>query len=116
MCERWDHFANFLADMGIKPLGLTLERKNNNGNYEKDNCHWASWEDQGSNKRNTAFVEYQGERISVPAFSRLIGVTRRKVQSCLRHRWTTEEMATGFRMDPRPGFGIAKISADQRCA
>src|SRR6266705_4232652 len=42
VCERWRDFRNFYADMGERPEGMTLERKNNDGNYESDNCCWAS--------------------------------------------------------------------------
>ena len=50
-CDRWKDFANFCEDMGIKPKGLSLERSNNDGNYEPDNCKWASRHEQGQNKR-----------------------------------------------------------------
>lgn len=56
MCDRWlgaDGFDNFLKDMGDKPDGFTLERVNNDGDYEPSNCKWASWLDQGKNKRNS---------------------------------------------------------------
>jgi hypothetical protein len=51
VCQRWDSFENFLADMGPRPEGLTLERINNEGDYEPSNCKWATYKEQGANRR-----------------------------------------------------------------
>ena len=52
VCDRWRHsFADFFADMGECPAGLTIERLNNDGNYEPSNCVWASRHQQARNKR-----------------------------------------------------------------
>ena len=50
VCERWLKFENFLADMGKRPPGMTIDRKNNDGNYEPGNCRWATSYQQGHNK------------------------------------------------------------------
>ena len=52
ICKRWDSFENFLADMGERPIGKTIDRVNNNGNYEPSNCRWATSTQQNRNKRN----------------------------------------------------------------
>lgn len=51
VCKRWRKFDNFLADMGVPSPGLTLERINNDGNYEKGNCKWATRKQQAMNRR-----------------------------------------------------------------
>lgn len=50
VCERWMVFENFLADMGIRPEGKTLDRIDGNGHYEPDNCKWSTYLEQRYNR------------------------------------------------------------------
>lgn len=94
VCDRWMVFENFLADMGEKPEGKTLERRNNNGNYEPDNCYWATPKQQMNNTRRTVFIEYNGERLPRTEWARRLGFTVDMLRSRLDRGWSLERALT----------------------
>jgi hypothetical protein len=63
VCRRWMQYDNFVADMGARPTGLTLERKNSNGNYHKQNCRWATRAEQSRNRNYCRLTHTQAERM-----------------------------------------------------
>jgi hypothetical protein len=77
VCERWlgpDGYENFKQDMGPRPAGGTIDRIDSNGNYEPDNCRWATAKEQARNKRNTLMVEYQGRTMPLMEASEISGI------------------------------------------
>ena len=74
VCDRWrESFENFHADMGDRPEGMTLERMDNNGNYEPGNCRWATMKEQAHNKRNNRFLTAKGETMLMVEWARRLG-------------------------------------------
>jgi hypothetical protein len=61
VCERWHIFDNFLADMGVKPEGLQIDRIDNDGPYSPDNCHWVTPRENMQNRRNSPKNKKAGE-------------------------------------------------------
>lgn len=60
VCARWQEFAAFYEDMGDRPEGATIERKDNSKGYNKDNCRWATRKEQGRNKTTNVRVVIDG--------------------------------------------------------
>lgn len=62
VCERWREFRNFEADMGPRPSGMTLDRIDNDGDYEPGNCRWTTRKEQQRNQRRAVYVTIDGKR------------------------------------------------------
>ena len=89
---RWREFTAFLADMGECPNGLTLERIDNNGNYTKENCKWATWAEQYANTRRLRLLTFSGKTMGVAAWARHLNVNVNVLYSRLDHHgWSIEE-------------------------
>jgi len=97
VCERWrgpGGFENFLADMGEPGEGLTLDRIDNDGNYEPENCRWASWETQHRHSRRTRNLTFQGETRCLLDWSRKLGINQNTLTKRLNSGWSIERAFT----------------------
>jgi len=91
VCERWDSFENFLADMGQPPPGMSIDRIDVNGNYEPSNCRWATAETQRNNRRCSHFVESAGKLQTIAQWSRDTGIPERRIADRLRNGFSAED-------------------------
>jgi hypothetical protein len=88
ICERWrNSFENFYADMGAQPSKQhSLERDNNNGNYEPTNCRWATKDEQARNKRNNIIVTLDdGSQLILKDACKLYGIAYRTAYARIKY-------------------------------
>lgn len=83
VCDRWIQFENFLADMGEPPFGHSIERKNNDGNYEPGNCIWATQNVQAANQRSNWHVTFGGIEMTVAEATRRSGLKGTRIYKFL---------------------------------
>jgi len=75
VCPEWDSFPQFAADMGPCPPGHSLDRRDNDGPYCKDNCRWATTTEQAWNTSVARWIEFDGQRKVLSEWARVLGVT-----------------------------------------
>lgn len=121
VCDRWrDSFENFLKDMGRRPSAShSIERDDNNGNYEPSNCHWATPTEQGRNKSTTIRVTVNGETKSLAAWAEYYGLTLNRVYYRIHHAgWPiTKALTTPARKMQRTRWSAnTEATAQERIA
>lgn len=88
VCERWEKFENFWRDMGpTYKEGLTIERKNNDVGYSKENCTWADRITQGNNKRNNVRITFLGRTMTVRGWSDYRHIPRSRILDRISKGW-----------------------------
>ncbi len=83
VCEEWHDIATFekwVYESGFEK-GLTLERKDPNKDYCPENCKWATPKEQANNRRNTLFIEHNGERHTVGEWAQILGTSRSTISN-----------------------------------
>lgn len=110
VCDGWHLFENFLAYMGERPEGMTLDRIDSDKGYTPDNCRWATKITQARNTRANYIVDFRGERMTQIEFAERIGMKQATVSWRLRNGWTPEQVAT---IPPHSGNRIASKLGDE---
>lgn len=91
VCERWMKFSNFMADMGERPDGTSIERIDNNKGYQSDNCKWATREEQQNNTTRNRYLEFNGNRLTLAQWARKTGIDTSTLQVRLKLNWPIEK-------------------------
>jgi len=92
VCERWNDFENFLADMGKRPKGMTIDRIDNNGDYKPENCKWSTQMEQLTNTRKTIYLTFEGYVMKLVDWASDLGMSAKTFHSRKRMGWSDEKI------------------------
>lgn len=95
ICERWQFFVNFLADMGEAPARLEIDRIDNDGNYEPGNCRWTTRQKNAQNRRGVRNITFNGRTQCLAAWARDTGLGSTCISQRLARGWSLPR-ALGF--------------------
>lgn len=102
-----ESFEAFFSDMGECPIGSTLGRKNNNGNYCPDNCEWQTIYQQANNRSNNRIVEFNGKSLTIAQWAESLGMNYGTLQSRIsRGKHPLEKI---LNIEPHPKCKPAKL-------
>ncbi|HVM93410.1 MAG TPA: hypothetical protein VMT67_11395 [Terriglobales bacterium] len=96
VCDQWLIFEKFFSDMGERPAGKSIDRIDNNGNYEPGNCRWATDREQHANKRNSKLVTLDGEVITTAEAMRKLGIGKMRALYMMRATGCTRQEAIDY--------------------
>jgi hypothetical protein len=92
VCERWADYANFLKDMGIKPLNSSIDRIDNDGDYSPENCRWATAKEQARNRRTCVSIEHNGTSRTLIEWAEFLNLSYDAFKNRLRRGWSIDRI------------------------
>lgn len=102
VCEAWRSFEGFWADMGVTwQRGYSIDRIETNGNYERNNCRWATPLQQANNRRNNNVIPTPLGPMTVSDASRQFGVNRNTIFRRLKDGWARDKVLEPAQYTPR---------------
>lgn len=107
---RWLDVTNFVADMGVRPAGTSLDRIDNEKGYCKENCRWATPKQQARNKRTSAYLTFEGKTQTKADWAEELGVSIDYIKHRIKKGWSLEEIITE---DKFPGKRLFSTKYEQ---
>jgi len=113
VCERWqESFQNFIADMGEPPPGTSIDRRENDGNYEPANCRWATRAQQARNKRSNRIITYGRKSMCLKDWANSLGIDQASLYERLK-KWPLKMALTTPKKGSAPMLGSRGKSVER---
>lgn len=95
MCKEWNNFEQFFSDMGKAPTPAhTIDRIDNSQGYCKENCRWATQQEQQNNRTNNSYYAMNGEWLTIAEWGRRTGIKGATIQRRVSRGWSVEDALT----------------------
>jgi len=94
-------YTSFLEDMGEQPGGMTIERIDNDGDYNPGNCKWATRLDQANNKRNNRVADTSHGRMTAAQISRMTGIAYQTIIERFKRGWVGDALLKPVQEKPQ---------------
>ena len=91
VCERWNNFELFLSDMGPRPPNHSIERDDNDKDYEPSNCYWATQSEQMNNTTRSRHLTAGGKTMTMAQWARQLNGSSDVISRRLQYGWTVEQ-------------------------
>jgi len=115
VCEEWESFENFYKDMGPKPTPKhSIDRIDNDGNYCKDNCRWATQKQQNTNQRSNKRLSFNGETLTISEWADRLGISVSTLHSRLRLGWDAHRVLSTPSKEQRKRLSLDTISKSKQ--
>lgn len=94
VASEWHDFEQFYLDMGDRPRGMTLDRRDNSLGYSKANCQWATHKEQNNNRRSNRFITFDGITLNQKQWAERVGISDQIICERLKNGWSIEDALT----------------------
>ena len=94
LCKEWEDFNTFYKDMGNCPSGCSLDRIDNNGGYNKDNCQWADSHTQQRNRKDSFLITFNGKTMIPADWEKIVGIKSDTIRCRIKKGWSPERALT----------------------
>lgn len=114
VCDEWNEYIPF-RDWAIEAGyndGLTIDRIEVNGNYNPENCRWATIREQQNNKRSNRLVQFNGASHTISEWSEIVGIKKTTIKERLNAGWSIEKVLTEPVRQRTKGYRQARMDGD----